>query len=169
MKTFFRFLTEASESQAGMQARKLGLKSDGHGGWYDSQGEFVAKTIGNKLKFYNKGQRPGKDPDQTPGKPQSQGQVFTTGKVKTQTTAGPPAKKPEEEPAPSSAKGDKEEKKKGEDLITIAFGRFNPPTSGHGKLLKRAEAASAGGDLKIYPSRSEDPKKNPLAVDTKIS
>ena len=29
--------------------------------------------------------------------------------------------------------------------------------------------AAAGGDLKIYPSRSQDPKKNPLDPDMKIS
>ena len=53
MKSFFQFLTEA-ESRAGAQARKLGLKSDGHGGWLDRSGEFVAKTEGDKLKFFNK-------------------------------------------------------------------------------------------------------------------
>jgi hypothetical protein len=68
MKSFFQFLTE-TESKAGEQARKLGLKSDGHGGWLDRSGEFVAKTEGQKLRFFNKNQRPGKDPDQTPGRP----------------------------------------------------------------------------------------------------
>ena len=68
MKSFFQFLTE-SESKAGTQARKLGLKSDGHGGWLDRSGEFVAKTEGDKLRFFNKNQRPGRDPDQTPGRP----------------------------------------------------------------------------------------------------
>jgi len=53
--------------------------------------------------------------------------------------------------------------------LTVAFGRFNPPTVGHGKLLSAAKKASAGGDLKIYPSRTQDPKKNPLDPDMKIS
>ena len=39
----------------------MGLKGDGHGGWYNAAGEFVAKTEGGELKFYNKGQKPGKD------------------------------------------------------------------------------------------------------------
>ena len=64
MKNLFQFLKEATASQASMQAKKLNLKSDGHGGWVDSRGEFVAKTENGKLKFYNKGQRPGRDPDQ---------------------------------------------------------------------------------------------------------
>ena len=53
--------------------------------------------------------------------------------------------------------------------MTIAFGRFNPPTVGHGKLLSAAKKAAVGEDLKIYPSRSQDAKKNPLDPDMKIS
>jgi phosphopantetheine adenylyltransferase len=53
--------------------------------------------------------------------------------------------------------------------LTIVFGRFNPPTVGHDKLLKSANRISAGGDVKIYPSRTQDPKKNPLDPDMKIS
>ena len=44
MKFFSRFLVEAESSKVADQARRKGLKSDGHGGWYDSSGEFVAKT-----------------------------------------------------------------------------------------------------------------------------
>ena len=55
MKSFFQFLTE-TESKAKEQALKLGLKSDGHGGWLDRSGEFVAKTEGQKLRFFNKNQ-----------------------------------------------------------------------------------------------------------------
>ncbi len=73
--------------------------------------------------------------------------------------AGAPLqKKPEE----------KGEKGEGETLTT-AFGRFNPPTVGHEKLLGAARKAAAGGALKIYPSRSQDAKKNPLDPDMKIS
>ena len=42
MKTFLQFITESTATQ---QAARLGLQSDGHGGWYDrTSGEFVAKT-----------------------------------------------------------------------------------------------------------------------------
>ena len=57
MKSFTQFLSEVSGASA--QALKLNLKSDGHGGWYDSRGEFVAKTEGGKLKFYGKNQKVG--------------------------------------------------------------------------------------------------------------
>ena len=62
MKSFFQFL----ESTAVQQATRMGLKSDGHGGWYDKNGEFVAKTEKGKLKFFNARQTPGgRDPKQT--------------------------------------------------------------------------------------------------------
>ena len=53
MKNFFQFLSE-TQSQASVQARKLNLKSDGHGGWLDTRGKFVAKTEDGKLKFVDK-------------------------------------------------------------------------------------------------------------------
>jgi hypothetical protein len=168
MKSFTQFLIETG-SKAVEQARKLGLKSDGHGGWMDRSGEFVAKTEGDRLKFYNKGQRPGKDPDQTPGrkthlpvnakKMARSPEAIEAKRRKDDDLAGAPLqKKPEE----------KGEKGEGETLTT-AFGRFNPPTVGHEKLLGAARKAAAGGQLKIYPSRSADPKKNPLDPDMKIS
>ena len=54
--------------------------------------------------------------------------------------------------------------------VSITFGRFNPPTVGHEKLLDKVakEAKTSGGEYRIYPSRSEDPKKNPLDAGTKV-
>ena len=63
MKSFFQFISENTASQ---QAARLGLQGDGHGGWYDNKGEFIAKTEKGRLKFYNKRQKVGKqDPPQT--------------------------------------------------------------------------------------------------------
>ena len=64
MKTFLQFITESTATQ---QAARLGLQSDGHGGWTDrTTGEFVAKTEKGKLKFFNKRQKVGgKDPAQS--------------------------------------------------------------------------------------------------------
>ena len=52
--------------------------------------------------------------------------------------------------------------------ISITFGRFNPPTTGHEALLSKVKAASKGGEYRIYPSRSQDPQKNPLDPGTKV-
>ena len=61
MKSFFQFLTEV-ESKASVQARRLGLKSDGHGGWIDRRGEFVAKTEGDRLRFFDKSKKAAEEP-----------------------------------------------------------------------------------------------------------
>jgi len=51
--------------------------------------------------------------------------------------------------------------------IAFAFGRFNPPTSGHEKLINKIKSV-ANGDYKVYLSRSEDNKKNPLSPKKKL-
>ena len=54
---------------------------------------------------------------------------------------------------------------------TFTFGRFNPPTeSGHGKLISavQAHAEKAGGKHYIFPSHSQDAKKNPLSHGDKV-
>ena len=52
--------------------------------------------------------------------------------------------------------------------IAFTFGRFNPPTSGHEKLINKVASVRAD-DYKIYLSRSEDPKKNPLGAREKLT
>ena len=52
----------------------------------------------------------------------------------------------------------------------FAFGRMNPPTVGHSKLiLKVLEVAKKeGGTPMVYPSKTEDKKSNPLSFKTKV-
>ena len=158
MKTLFQFLNEARVSQASQEAKKLNLTSDGHGSWRDSRGRLVAKTVAGKLKMLTAqeraaeeggGKERGKKPEEV--KAQRQPAQQAPAKIK--------SKKPEEDAQKSMMSAD----------LTIAFGRFNPPTIGHEKLLQAAEKAAQGGDLKIYPSRTQDAKKNPLDPDMKIS
>ena len=81
---------------------------------------------------------------------------------------------PGQDATPTQQNGEEEtgsgEGKVDQGTISITFGRFNPPTVGHEKLLDTVakEAKSSGGEYRIYPSRSEDPKKNPLDAGTKI-
>ena len=157
MKSFFQFLSEA-ETEAASQAKKLGLKGDGHGGWVNRAGEFVAKTVDGKLKFFGKNQKPGRDPDQTPNTKKVEP------KLKTKTMSVDKAPQKEKKKG-----GDEAEKVVGSDTITLAFGRFNPPTVGHEKLLKMAKKVAANGTLRIFPSRTQDKKKNPLDPDKKVN
>ena len=150
MKSFFQFISENTASQ---QAARLGLQGDGHGGWYDNKGEFIAKTEKGRLKFYNKRQKVGKqDPPQTDRE-----------KNLSQTTSAPTPT----QQAPAQEGPPVVEKTKG--TLTVAFGRFNPPTTGHEKLLNTVASNSDDGDYIIIPSRSQDKKKNPLDPDTKVS
>ena len=54
--------------------------------------------------------------------------------------------------------------------IVFAFGRFNPPTTGHELLVKAVKklAQQKRADHVIYASRSQDAKKNPLTVERKV-
>ena len=52
--------------------------------------------------------------------------------------------------------------------VTFVFGRFNPPTTGHEKLFDTVKKVSKGGAYRIYASKSEDKKKNPLAFNDKV-
>ena len=50
--------------------------------------------------------------------------------------------------------------------FAFTFGRFNPPTIGHEKLIRTV--ASQGTDYKIFLSRSQDAVKNPLSPSDKL-
>ena len=174
MKSFLQFISEASA--AATEAQRLGLQGDGHGGWYDRRtNEFVAKTEGGQLKFYNKRQKIGQqDPRQTPHEKDVPSPSYNDPNAQ-QPAVAPEQPAPEQQPVaqelqqPAVATPPDVPKTKG--TLTIAFGRFNPPTIGHQQLMDVAaqSAESDGGDYLIYPSRSQDKKKNPLDPDTKIS
>jgi len=179
MKTFLQFITESTATQ---QAARLGLVTDGHGGWTDrTTGEFVAKTVKGRLKFFNKRQKVGgKDPAQTEKEKNISDPNFNDPTLQQQ--------EPQQEPAPDQQQQQQQQvqspdlaagpppvpKTKG--TLTLAFGRFNPPHAGHLQLMDVAAQAAAqsaelgnGDDYIIVPSRSQDPKKNPLDPDTKVS
>ena len=161
MKSFSQFLKEAVETSASAQAKRLGLEGDGHGDWYDRDGTLVAKTVSGKLKFFGQGKK-SKEENSNVEKP---------------TTSKPDAKKSvstetQSKKVSSEKPGDAEEsqEKSESNGVVIVFGRFNPPTIGHEKLLNKAaqEAEKNGYELRIYPSRSQDKKKNPLDATAKI-
>lgn len=52
--------------------------------------------------------------------------------------------------------------------VVFTFGRFNPPTNGHEKLISKVASLAKGNNYRIYASKSQDPKKNPLDFNTKI-
>ena len=52
--------------------------------------------------------------------------------------------------------------------VFFVFGRFNPPTSGHEKLFDKLKATAGSNPYRIYGSKSQDPKKNPLSFKEKV-
>ena len=172
MKTFLQFITESTATQ---QAARLGLESDGHGGWTDrTTGEFVAKTEKGRLKFFNKRQKVGaKDPAQTEKEKNISDPNFVDPKLQQQEPVDLEKQQQQQQQqvqSPDLAAGPPPvPKTKG--TLTLAFGRFNPPHAGHQQLMDIAAAAAQEeeSDYIIVPSRSQDAKKNPLDADTKVS
>ena len=177
MKSFAAFLVETTASQ---QAARLGLEGDGHGGWYDrSTGEFTAKTVKGRLKFYNKRQKVGaQDPAQSEKERNLSSSSMEVPPESQQVQAQP---SPEEVEAQQAAEVQSNLQSpdlqagpppvpKTRGTLTLAFGRFNPPHAGHGKLMDIAAQSvqGEGDDYIIVPSRTNDPKKNPLDADSKV-
>ena len=74
------------------------------------------------------------------------------------------AETPKKKPTSSGKKQEVQDKH-----VAFTFGRFNPPHAGHGKMMDAVK--SYGGDTgnyRIYPSRTQDNKKNPLSAEQKI-
>mgnify|MGYP003311129755 FL=1 len=178
MKSFGQFLTEAVKTAASAEAKMKGLKGDGHGGWYDQKGNFVAKTVNGKLQFTGgRGSAKPEDPKSTKvaapeaPKPKAKAPVAATPAPKPKAKEDPAAtatKSPE--PGEANVQTAEVMGAPTSEGAVIVFGRFNPPTVGHQKLLDKAaaEADRLGFDLKIYPSRTVDAKKNPLQPGAKI-
>ena len=172
MKSFLRFISEASKSAAALEAQQKGLVySAQKNGWVNPKTqEIVARTEKGKLHFVSKrGSKQDDEPSERKLKPET-----TTAKKRkpqetptTQTKAVSPEQQKAKQAPPEESEGKGEEEVA--NTLTIVFGRFNPPTIGHEKLLKAAKKISSGGDLKIYPSRTQDGKKNPLDPDMKVS
>lgn len=52
--------------------------------------------------------------------------------------------------------------------VYFTFGRMNPPTSGHEKLMNELSKKSGSNPYRVYLSQSTDNKKNPLSYNYKI-
>ena len=154
MKTFIQFITESTATQ---QAARLGLESDGHGGWTDrTTGEFVAKTEKGRLKFFNKRQKVGaKAPAQTEKEKNISDPNFVDPKLQQQEPVDFEKQQQQQQQvqSPDLAAGPPPvPKTKG--TLTLAFGRFNPPHAGHQQLMDIAAAAAQEeeSDYIIVPS-----------------
>jgi hypothetical protein len=149
MKSFSQFIREAVETLASTEAKNRGLVGNGHGDWYDKQGNFVAKTVGGKLKFFGQGGAGSQEQDTKNQKAAQQ-----------KRTAAPQATQQQQPPEEQQVNG-----------AVVVVGRFNPPSKNHGALLKAgySQAKRRGFEFRVYPSRIEDGTTNPLNPSLKIS
>jgi len=156
MKDFFNFLSEARVTRASEKAKKLGLTSDGKGNWVDRGGNIKAQTQAGELVFVDKKDvaRDERDGEERGVRQDTESRAAQAASSQTDDEGG------EEEEEGGEKSGQ---------TLTLVFGRFNPPTVGHKKLLDQAASLAGDGDLRIYPSRSFDPKKNPLDPNQKTS
>ena len=174
MKKFLDFLSEALETSASSQAKRMGLSGDGHGDWYDRQGKLVAKTVSGQLKFFtgkksekktkqdSNRQEPADIKSKEPGKGSPPKKRFGTSSSSQSQTKSAATSATGARPAQPSVVSPRT------DIVSIAFGKFNPPTKGHKKLFQALEQASSGGNFYIFPSRTQDNKRNPLDPELKI-
>jgi len=52
--------------------------------------------------------------------------------------------------------------------VYFTFGRMNPPTIGHGKVMDTLATKSGKADYKVYLSQVSNPKKDPLSYSDKV-
>ena len=178
MKSFSNFFGEA-RTKAGKEAEKKGLVHTGKGYYADKNGAIVAKAEGGERLVNLSAKEKASLKNGTPlMPPQSAADVETMQQMASglqSVKGGQEQPAAEEEPKAEKEKGDEEEalvpRNEGGGEIVITFGRFNPPHVGHEKLINRVadEAHSTGADYMIYPSHSNDPKKNPLDFGTKLN
>ena len=177
MRSFSNFFGEA-RTKAGKEAEKKGLVHTGKGYYADKNGAIVAKAEGGERLVNLSAKEKESLKNGTPlMPPQSAADVDTMQQMASglQSVKGGQGEPAPEEPKTEKEKGDEEEplvpRNEGGGEVVITFGRFNPPHVGHEKLINRVadEAHSSGADYMIYPSHSNDPKKNPLDFGTKLN
>jgi len=57
----------------------------------------------------------------------------------------------------------------GKGEVVFTFGRFNPPTTGHEKLINKVKSVAGSNDYKIFPSYTQNQNKDPLPHSLKVA
>jgi len=137
----------------------LGLVGDGHGDWYDKQGNLKAKTVGGELKMFTGRER---QDDAVVDKPAAQGSIaprstFAKDIVSNLGLTPPSAQNGDGAGSqmgggqPSSAIS----QAKSSGPLTIAFDKFDSDEVSN-NIIAAVEELSQGGVYYIFPSRDQD-------------
>ena len=159
MKQFDQFITEARITRASTQAKRLGLVGDGHGDWYDRQGQLKAKTIRGELKMFD-ARKAGQDEDEREKNSQTLASRSGASATATATAGGAGQVKPDVDRMGRAlsnfqAKQQFDQAARDEPL-TVAFDKFDDDVVGDNII---ATAAQTSEEFYIFPSRDADIKR----------
>ena len=159
MKQFTQFITEARTTKASQEAKRLGLVGDGHGDWYDRQGNLKAKTVKGELKMFS-GQGSGEDEMGTRGSSAAATVAKRGSGDDGPSLASKVAARSVQtaQPNPNSANGQAKaalQNVSRENPLTIAFDKFDKDDVTD-NILATVEEVSGGEYFYIFPSRDTE-------------
>ena len=137
------------------------MEGDGHGDWYDKDGTLVAKTVSGKLKFFGQGKK-SKEEKSNVEKPKT-----SKPDVRNQY----PPRLNRKKYLQKNLEMQRNRKKNQSLMVSLLFlvGLILRQSDTKSYSIKAAQEAEKNGyELRIYPSRSQDKKKNPLDATVKI-
>lgn len=157
MKHFLTFITEARITKASQQAKRLGLVGDGHGDWYDQQGNLKAKTVNGELKMFGSG---GASDDEVKDKPEPYREVSRaaqspTAFLKTRRGQQLNIQTRERQPEAPLRSGATTQAPKPRAPLTVAFDKFDDEEVTANVLSTVGEIATENFYY-IFPSRDSD-------------
>mgnify|MGYP001163941887 FL=1 len=158
MKSFSQFITEARETKASQEAKRLGFVGNGHGDWYDKKGNLKAKTVNGELKMFGGGGTASPDDDKdNVGSTASQFGSKSKGTVARTPSRvigyGQDQSKTNTQSAGSQQQTQVAEKPP----LTIAFDKFDDDEIGDNVLAAVKEQGD--GQFYIFPSRDANIKR----------
>ena len=159
MKQFDQFITEARITRASTQAKRLGLVGDGHGDWYDRQGQLKAKTVRGELKMFD-ARKAAQGEDEREKNSQTLASRSGASATATATAGGAGQVKPDVDRMGRAlsnfqAKQQFDQAARDEPL-TVAFDKFDDDVVGDNII---ATAAQTSEEFYIFPSRDADIKR----------
>lgn len=155
MKKFSTFIAEARVTKASQEAKRLGLVGDGHGDWYDRQGNLKAKTVKGQLQMYSAtsggddelGTRGSKEASVVAKRTSGDGDDYAR-KV---AQGGPSSAEPNPNSANGQAKAALQQVSR-DNPLTIAFDKFDSDEV-TANILTTVEEISGGEYFYVFPSR----------------
>ena len=157
MKAYAQFIAEARTTKASSQAKRLGLVGDGHGDWYDKQGNLKAKTVSGELKMFSGRTGSGDEDSKDTSTAAKSGSKFASGGVNQagSKSGGTAADMERMTSLVQNAAARKElDAAARSQPLTIAFDKFDDEEIASNIVGATAEYAE--GKYYIFPSRDAD-------------